>query len=151
MLVDKSPGYHLHTLSTRYLDLILTMDGEKVRVQQKSILKDRTWLAPGTRGRLLNLWQPLDVNLNKTRQVLNLFQGLGYLCNGWKVWSNGTTSVPKSVPRSLVDKVRIIRICGFWLQFLCSIKVPNKSLSQELNNFLKVFLLVSNKNIELCL
>ena len=73
-------------------------------------------------------------------QVKNLPWSCGltrqYLCNGWKVWSNGTTSVPKSVPRLLVDKVRIIHICGFWLQFLCSIKVPNKSLSQELNNVL---------------
>ena len=28
------------------------------------------------------------------------------ICDGWKVWSNGTTSVPKSVPRFVLDKVR---------------------------------------------
>ena len=27
-------------------------------------------------------------------------------CHGWKVWSNGNTSVPKSVPRFVWDKVR---------------------------------------------
>ena len=38
-----------------------------------------------------------------------------HICNRWKVWSNGTNSVPKSVPRLVVDKVRF-----YVLQFLCS-------------------------------
>ena len=29
-----------------------------------------------------------------------------YVCNGWKVWSNGTTSLPKSITRLVLDKVR---------------------------------------------
>ena len=31
------------------------------------------------------------------------------ICKGWKDWSNRTTSVPKSVPRLLVEKVRLVR------------------------------------------
>ena len=31
-------------------------------------------------------------------------------CNGWKVWSNRTTSVPRSVPRLVLDKV--IFVCS---------------------------------------
>ena len=29
-------------------------------------------------------------------------------CKGWKVWLNGTTSVPKSVPRFVLDKVGLL-------------------------------------------
>ena len=31
---------------------------------------------------------------------------LAHRCNGWKVWSNGTTNMPKSIPRLVLDKVR---------------------------------------------
>ena len=44
-----------------------------------------------------------------SREVENLTEIKNYIphvCNGWKVWSNGTTSVPKSVPRLVLDKVR---------------------------------------------
>ena len=61
-----------------------------------------------------------------------------YKCNGWKVWSSSTTSVPKSIPRFVLDKVRFyVPIWGFYLQFfMFRMKVPNKSLSQELNSVL---------------
>ena len=55
---------------------------------------------------------------------------------------NGTPSVPKSVPRLVLDKVRLVFVSENNLQSPCSIKkVPNKSLSQELNNvFITPFL-----------
>ena len=31
-----------------------------------------------------------------------------YLCNGWDICMNGTTSAPKSVLRYVVDKVKLI-------------------------------------------
>ena len=50
------------------------------------------------------------------------------ICNGWKVWSNGTTSMPKSIPRLMLDKVRLMCSdlrCS--LQFLCpKLKFPIK-------------------------
>ena len=33
-----------------------------------------------------------------------------YSCNGWMVWSNGTTSLPESVPRFVLDKVRLVPV-----------------------------------------
>ena len=52
--------------------------------------------------------------------------------------SNRTTSVPKSVPRLVVDKVKLLFSSELFLiqLILIDIKVPNKSLSQELNNVL---------------
>ena len=52
--------------------------------------------------------------------------------------SNGTTSVPKSIPRLVVDKVKLLFSSELFLShsILIGIKVPNKSLSQELNNVL---------------
>ena len=45
--------------------------------------------------------------------------------------SNGTTRVPNSVPRLVLDKVRLL----YSEMFRSSqVKVPYKSLSQELNN-----------------
>ena len=49
---------------------------------------------------------------------------------------NGTTSMPKSVPRLMLDKVRLM--CSDLRYstpiFMSEIKVPNKSLSHKLNN-----------------
>ena len=52
--------------------------------------------------------------------------------------SNGTTSVPKSIPRLVVDKVKLLFSSEMFLiqSILFDIKVPNKSLLQELNNVL---------------
>ena len=52
--------------------------------------------------------------------------------------SDGTTSVPKSVPRLVVDKVKLLFSSEMFLfqSILFDIKVPNKSPSQELNNVL---------------
>ena len=51
---------------------------------------------------------------------------------------NGTTSVPKSVPRLVVDKVKLLFLSEMFLiqSILFDIKVPIKILSQELNNVL---------------
>ena len=82
--------------------------------------------------------------------------------------SNGTTSVPKSIPRFVVDKVKLLyssqmfliqSILFFFLFYqantlppshhgwtqsiLFDIKVPNKSLSQELNNVSNALRLVT--------
>ena len=46
--------------------------------------------------------------------------------------ANGTTSVPKFIPRLILDKVRLL--FSFEIFYSSQIKVPNKSLSQELNN-----------------
>ena len=55
-----------------------------------------------------------------------------YLCTGWKVWSNGTTSVLKSIPRLVLAKVRQVLV-SVDLNFNVLIQnVPNKSLLQEL-------------------
>ena len=53
--------------------------------------------------------------------------------NLWKVWSNGTTSLPKSVPRVVLDKVRLVCSdlrCSTPM-YMSEIKVPNKSLSRD--------------------
>ena len=47
---------------------------------------------------------------------------------------NGTTSVPKSVPHLVLDKVRLLSVSESFLQCSYSRKVPNKSLSHELNS-----------------
>ena len=46
--------------------------------------------------------------------------------------------MPKSVPRLVVDKVKLLRSSEMILvqSILFDIKVPNKSISQELNNVL---------------
>ena len=48
-------------------------------------------------------------------------------CNGWEVFMNGTTSVPMSVPRLVLDKVRLFvseSIC-FEERFLdCPVYTP---------------------------
>ena len=46
--------------------------------------------------------------------------------------------MPKSVPRLVVDKVKLLYSSEMFLiqSILLDIKVPNKSLSQELNNVL---------------
>ena len=49
---------------------------------------------------------------------------------GGMCMSNGTTSVPKSVPRLVVDKVRLVFMSvEFDSSFYVQIKVPNKSLN----------------------
>ena len=40
-------------------------------------------------------------------------------CNGWKVCVNGTTSVPKSVPCLVLDKVRLLSVSEDKLQLFC--------------------------------
>ena len=68
-------------------------------------------------------------------QTVQAVQYQLYLCNGWKVWSHRTTSVPKNVPRLLVDKVRFVsvafnssfnfyskRIAKFYHMVVCHIK-----------------------------
>ena len=57
-------------------------------------------------------------------------------CNRWDVWSNGTTCVPKSVPRFVLDKVRQVSKSEVHYSNILVLKVPNKSLSQECNNVL---------------
>ena len=60
-----------------------------------------------------------------------------YECNGWDVCMNGTTSVPKSILRYSVDKVRQeseSEVCCSTASYVQ--KVPNKSLSHELNSLL---------------
>ena len=58
---------------------------------------------------------------------------------GGKFKSNGTTSMPKSVSRLVVDKVKLLFSSEMFLfqSILFDIRVPNKSLSQELNNRIK--------------
>ena len=46
-----------------------------------------------------------------------------FICNGWKVWSNGTTSMPKSIPRLLVYKVRLVSV-AFDSSFYVQLKFP---------------------------
>ena len=46
---------------------------------------------------------------------------------------NGTTSMPKSIPRLVLEKVRLLSISESILQCSYSRKVPNKSPSHELN------------------
>ena len=56
--------------------------------------------------------------------------GKQYECNWWKVWSNGTTSMPKSIPRLVLDKVR----------FLCSdLRLLSPVLCLKLKSPIKVF------------
>ena len=43
----------------------------------------------------------------------------------WNGMMNGTTSVPKSIPRLIVDKVRLLLVIEM---FLCSDLFPNKRL-----------------------
>ena len=47
-------------------------------------------------------------------------------CNGWKVCMNGTTSVPKSFPHFVLDKVRLLFVYENNLQCSCLIKFPIK-------------------------
>ena len=47
--------------------------------------------------------------------------------------SNGTTSMPKSVPRLVLDKVRLVFVSEVVHSNVLVQNVPNKSLSQELN------------------
>ena len=61
---------------------------------------------------------------------------------------NGTTSVPKSVPSLVLDKVRLLSVSENNLQY-CSIKVANKSLSEELNNVLFVVVVVETNRCKL--
>ena len=53
---------------------------------------------------------------------------------GGTFMSNGTTSMPMSVPRLVVDKVKLLFLSEMFLiqSILFDIKVHNKSLSQEL-------------------
>ena len=44
--------------------------------------------------------------------------------------------MPKSFPRLVVDKVRLVFISVVFISSVNVQKVPNKSLSQELNNVL---------------
>ena len=79
----------------------------------------------------------LPMNMMKYTLSIQLYKTYNR-CNGWKVWSNGTTCMPKSIPRYVVDKVRFV--CSD-LRYsapmsMSEIKVPNKSLSHELNNVL---------------
>ena len=37
---------------------------------------------------------------------------MGNICNGWKVCANRTTSMPKSVPHLVLDKVRLVFMSG---------------------------------------
>ena len=54
--------------------------------------------------------------------------------------SNGTISMPKSVPCLLVDKVKLLFSSEMFLiqSILFDIKVPDKSLTQELNNVILI-------------
>ena len=58
--------------------------------------------------------------------------------------TNGTTSMPKSVPSLIVDKVKLLYSSEMFLiqSILFYIKVPNKSLSQELKMFYLVVIVV---------
>ena len=47
---------------------------------------------------------------------------------------NETTSMPKSIPRVVLDKVRLLSASEIILQCSYSRRVPNKSISHELNN-----------------
>ena len=64
---------------------------------------------------------------------------------GGTFMSNGTTSVPMSIPRLVVDKVKLLFSSEMFLiqSILFDIKVPNKSLSQELNNVSNALRLVT--------
>ena len=53
-------------------------------------------------------------------------------CNGWKVWSKGTTSMPKSVPSLVLDKVRQLLVSEVLNSNVIVQNVPNKSPSPEL-------------------
>ena len=67
-----------------------------------------------------------------------------YLCNGWKVCSNGNTSVPKSVPRLLFDKVRLGPAVVAWF--------VKPSVYVQLKFPISIgFSVVSNEKMELCL
>ena len=64
--------------------------------------------------------------------ILNWIQKSATLCicNGWNVYWNGTASVPKSVLRYVVDKVKLncSDLRPVIPKFMPRIKVPNKSL-----------------------
>ena len=55
-----------------------------------------------------------------------------------EVYSNGTTSVPYSVPHLVVDKVRLVLVSVVFISSVYVQQVPNKSHSQESNNVLFV-------------
>ena len=82
---------------------------------------------------------------------LAIFQKvLDDICNGWDVCVNGTTSVPKSVLRYVVDKVRLfVSIWGFLFQCKClEIKVPNKFFAKFCCKFLAFLKLFCPKSTE---
>ena len=56
--------------------------------------------------------------------------------------------MPKSVPGLMLDKVRLLSVSENNLQS-CSIKVPNKSLAQELNNVLFTVVVVEMNRCKL--
>ena len=55
---------------------------------------------------------------------------------GGRFESNGTTSVPKSVPFLMMDKIRLLYLSELF--YSSQIKVTNKSLSQELKKVIKI-------------
>ena len=78
-------------------------------------------------------WLP-NVNINWIILQYNDALQVMDRCNGWKVWSNGTTSVPRLV----LDKVRQVLVAEVPNSNVYVQLVPNKSHSQELNNVLFV-------------
>ena len=73
-------------------------------------------------------------------------------CNGWNVWSNGTTREPKFISHLVLDKVRFCVLAEVSISsFVFKIKVPNKSLSHEFKNVLFIgFSLFSPTKVEAC-
>ena len=57
-----------------------------------------------------NAWHWHFVSKNSDGKGLHIYltsTRLQYICNGWDVRINGTTSMPKSVLRYVMDKVRL--------------------------------------------
>ena len=63
-------------------------------------------------------------------------------CNGWKVWLNGTASVPKSVLCYAMDKVKLfVPVWGLLSQcFMSMMKIPNKN--NLINNILNISMML---------
>ena len=70
----------------------------------------------------------------KERIIIFYLFAVAIYVTGGMFEANGTTSMPKSVPHLILDKVRLL----FSSEMFCSsqIKVHNKSFSRELNNVL---------------
>ncbi len=56
MLIDQTLGNHIQALATGELCVRVSMSRQEVGVQRKSIGKGRSWVAPWTFRRFLDLW-----------------------------------------------------------------------------------------------